>query len=151
MSKKKLNKQREPSSKKTVNIPQRESFYDKNPSWSFSRCDFTHPLWGMDNHQDTLSHIIHFMAETEKIRWSEIFTTTAGKSRGTRNHPVNVDEIIKTAQERWREMKLDEYDTLHSLRLSSTGRLWGIMQNGVFFIIWYDPEHEIFPSEKRHT
>ena len=151
MSKKKQISKSNPSSQKRVVSSQRESSYDKKPSWSFSRCDFAHSQWGIDNHADKLLEITHRFADLEGMKWSEILTSTAGKRNGTRNHAIGVDEIIKDARDRLVELRLDEFDEVYSLRLSGPERIWGLLIGGVFFVLWYDPKHEIFPSEKKHT
>jgi predicted DNA-binding transcriptional regulator AlpA len=40
---------------------------------------------------------------------------------------------------------------LFSLRLSSLERLWGLRSNDVFSVLWWDPNHQICPSPKKHT
>lgn len=39
-------------------------------------------------------------------------------------------------------------DTVCRLRLSGKKRLYGIRQKHVFAILWWDPEHEIWPSQR---
>lgn len=36
---------------------------------------------------------------------------------------------------------------LFSLRLTARERLYGILNNGVFYVLWYDPCHEIYESK----
>ena len=30
-------------------------------------------------------------------------------------------------------------------------RLWGFLRAGVFHVLWWDPEHQIYPSWEKHT
>jgi len=62
-----------------------------------------------------------------------------------------VASIIKDAQKRLEELKLDDVDQLYSLRLNGRERLWGIRSNDKFSILWWDPEHQICPAPLKHT
>ena len=79
--------------------------------------------------------------------WTEIMSASGGKRTGTNSHFIPVAHLIKEAQKRAEELKIDDYE-FFSLRLDAKKRLWGIIDGGVFQIIWYDPNHEICPSHK---
>jgi len=66
------------------------------------------------------------------------------------HHHVSVSDLIKEAQDRLGELHIYE-DELFSLRLNGKGRLFGILSEGIFQIVWYDCNHEICPSHKKHT
>lgn len=57
--------------------------------------------------------------------------------------------MISEAQTRLEELKLDDEEELFRFRLDGTARVWGIREGRVFKILWWDPEHEICPSNKR--
>jgi len=141
--------QNKKESKSTYNP---NSFYNQNPTWSFSKCDFDHEDWGLCSCVDmrAMSKILKSLNSWEYQSWNDILTATSGKRNGTRNHAISVGEIIKPAQKRLEELNL-YYDELYSLRLTGAERLWGIIEGGVFRVIWYDPNHEICPSQKLYT
>lgn len=61
----------------------------------------------------------------------------------------------KTAYDRLFDLQI-ECDSLISLRLNGTHRLYGYMQNSAFCILWYDADHGdnadcVCRSNKRHT
>jgi hypothetical protein len=62
-----------------------------------------------------------------------------------------VDKLIKEAQDRLTEISLDDLDELTSLHLTGKGRVWGIIDQGVMNLLWWDPEHQVCPSHKKHT
>lgn len=66
-------------------------------------------------------------------------------------HPVEVSALIKEAQDRLVEKKLDDCDTLFRFRLTGKERLWGVKMENIFYLLWWDPEHKICPSNKKHT
>ena len=67
------------------------------------------------------------------------------------NHSVEIDKLSSTAQTRLTEIQLDDIDELVSLRLSAKERIWGILEQGVLIILWWDPNHQVCPSNLKHT
>lgn len=118
-------------------------FFDWNPSWSFSRCDFDHEFWSLNN-SDIINDIIPKLSNFEKLKWKEIIQDKE------HNHWIYSNKLIKAAQDRINEKNWC-YDQLFSLRLGGKMRLFGHIENGIYYIIWYDENHEICPSNKKHT
>lgn len=86
------------------------------------------------------------LANFETMSWAEILVDAKKY-----NHQISVDQICQAATERLRELKLDDVDQLLSLRLQATQRVWGLLERGVVTLLWWDPNHEICPSVKKHT
>lgn len=89
---------------------------------------------------DIMEKLKHF----ESMTWGEI-------DRNKKSHPMSLDKIAKGAQDRLRERELDDLEMLYSLRLSGKERIWGKRENEAFYIIWWDPDHSIYPVQKKHT
>ena len=119
------------------------SFFDWSPSWSFSRCDFEHEKWSLKL-SNIYEEIIPKLISFEQRKWSDII------SDKKHNHWIDCADFSKEAQKRLKERKI-YYDELFSLRLTGTLRLFGYIENGIYYIIWYDPDHEICKSQKKHT
>lgn len=75
--------------------------------------------------------------------WKEIL--------GRDSHEVNVEQISKAAQKRLTEIRLDDFQTLVSLRFTGKERLWGVKSQNILKIIWWDPNHDVYPSLLKHT
>ncbi len=86
------------------------------------------------------------LASLETMRWSEILVQSKKQ-----HHAISLDQIIPAAQESLVSRKVDDVDELISLRVTGKERIWGIMRDGVLELLWWDPEHQICPSEKKHT
>ena len=127
-----------------------EEYIKKNPVWAFSRCDMEHVKWSITNH-DFINEIFQKLINFERMTWQEIQSASGGKrdGNGTNSHFVNVAELSKEARDRLTELKLYDIDQLFSLRLAAKIRLYGILENGVFYILWYDQEHEIYEIKKK--
>ncbi len=54
-------------------------------------------------------------------------------------------QLIKDSIGKAHDINIEE-DELFSLRLQGDVRLWGLIEpNGCFFVIWYDPNHNVYP------
>jgi hypothetical protein len=132
---------------KTATDP--ESYWALNPSWMFSRCDNEHERWKVGATEIDFK-IFEKLKDFEKMTWNDIYQTSGGRSSGTNNHKIRVDKLVKEAQKRLQELKI-ETDEVFSLRLNGKLRLFGLLENGVFKILWRDDNHEICPSIKKNT
>jgi len=146
MAKKQPKTGKEPHSTKTPskNVDP-NSYLQKNPTWRFNKIDSAHPEWSMKNCCDFNESVLDKLVDFERQTWSEISIVSKKQ-----NHHVSVSGLIKDAQKRLDELKIYE-DEVFSLRLSAKERLYGILKDGVYQIIWYDSEHRICPSIKKHT
>lgn len=79
----------------------------------------------------------------ESMTWGEIM--------GRESHLVPTKSLCKKAIERLAELNLDELEELFSLRLSGRERVWGVLEHNVLTLLWWDPDHEVCPSLKKHT
>jgi hypothetical protein len=91
---------------------------------------------------DVADHLRSF----ERITWRELLTRNP-----KHDHPVKIERLTAEAQQRLRELKFDDVDELWRLRFSGQRRLWGLRSGPVLYILWWDPQHRICPSELRGT
>lgn len=70
---------------------------------------------------------------------------------GRNSHEVKVEQLAKEAQKEMVRLKIDDVESLLSLRLRGKERIWGIRRGQVVELLWWDPEHEVCPSTLRHT
>lgn len=68
----------------------------------------------------------------ETMTWAEIENASGGRKRGSNNHFINVNTIIKDAKERLSDLQMDDIDQLFSLRLAGKTRLYGKRIGRVF-------------------
>lgn len=147
MGHKNLSKNEIKKKQKNIFLSNKGVFYNKKPVWSFSKCDIDHPKWGFSASED-LYFFIQKLKTYEGLSWIEIMQASGGRRSGTNNHFEPVSELIPEAIGRWKELRLEDYDQIFSLRLTGMQRLYGILEEGIFFIVWYDRSHEIYPMKK---
>lgn len=147
---KKVVKQKETASNikspKAIENPQ--SFYDMHPIWSFKLLDNSYTKWGFVHTNDLYNDIIVKLKDYEGMTWGDVIKASGGRAHGNNNHYENISDLIPEAQKRWREIRLEEYDRVFSLRLTGEQRLYGVLLDGIFRIVWFDQHHEIYTTQK---
>ena len=117
-----------------------------NPSWRVSRMELADPYGWQKLTIEEARRVIIRLGHFESMTWNEILV-----GANKQNHSVSIDGLSKEARNRLEELQLDDLDELLSLRISGEERVWGILQEGVVLVLWWDPEHRVCPSLKKHT
>lgn len=118
-------------------------------SWRFGLVDHDSP-WCFDSvGGEDLCGILRHLRDFESMTTGELFP-------GSRSYPgkdYTVAKIPTTAAHgRLEALGLNDMTKISVLRLSGEGRLYGFRDDGnIFHVIWWDPEHQIWPSLKKHT
>lgn len=116
-----------------------------NPVWRLSHIDWDGPWCPSKCKESGVREIFKRLANFESMSWTQI-------QSGSGSHFAGTQGIIKEARLRLSHLKMEEWaDHLFSLRMSNKERLWGFLRAGVFHALWWDPEHQIYPSVKKHT
>lgn len=85
------------------------------------------------------------LKEFEKLTWQEIDDFYSGSGHKM-HHSHDRKDICAEARSRMTEIEI--FDTkVFRFRLGGTRRLWGVRRAALFEIIWYDPTHQIYPTE----
>lgn len=120
-----------------------------HPSWRLALLDLEHNgSWSWDVGEDDLKKIIAFLTEMERLTWREVKAQMFNSKRGRhrKHHPMGFDSLCKEAQQRLRARQLEGFD-LFRFRLGNEERLWGLMYDGVFYPVWWDPLHQVYPLD----
>jgi hypothetical protein len=135
----------EPSSEKIprTGVPI-DQIKDLPVAWHIKSLDRAGPWCWKNIDAETLWSVIHSkLASFETMKWSEIL--------GFRHHEIPKIELIPGAQRRLEEINQDDVDSLVSLHLNGKKIVWGIRENNIMKILWWDPEHKVCPSGKKYT
>lgn len=90
-----------------------------------------------------LNNILQKLKNFESMTWGEI--------EGRRHHSISKDTLSRTAQKRLEEIHMDDVDEVFSLAMGGTERIFGVRERNIFKILWWDPDHQVCPSSKKHT
>jgi hypothetical protein len=90
-----------------------------------------------------IEHIRETCKHWESMRINDFY---AGKGK-----LIPLTDCSGRVAKRLEEIKLDDFNALWELRLSGAARIWGVRKRDVFYPIWWDPHHDVFPSKLKHT
>lgn len=114
------------------------------PAWHIETIQQDGPFgWNKVDGSLLWNGIMPKLKNFETMNWGAIL--------GSRNHEVAVSGMSRAAQKELQKIKLNDIEKLVSLRLTGKQRVWGIKIGRVLKILWWDPEHKVYPSVKKHT
>ena len=125
------------------------SIFDMQMSWTCDAPDCegawswgTERQWSEQSWSETIEPKLR---EWERLKWREIDTFSSGSGHKM-HHNMGADVICPEAQERLDS--LQKYgDDIFRFRLGNRRRLWGFRIVAKFEILWFDPHHEIYPTD----
>lgn len=89
--------------------------------------------------------IIAKLVSFEGMRVREVFPNDPGKHYQVEAIPNRM------ALERLALLNLDDQTRISRLRFMGAARLYGFLLDNVFHVVWWDPNHQVWPVEKRNT
>jgi hypothetical protein len=108
-------------------------------AWRFSGCDRDGPFsWAALDHGEPYKEMIERLHEFETKNWEEILQTGS--------HPIEVYKCEKAARDRLAAIDQDDIDELMSFRIAGC-----IKDRNIMRVLWWDPEHLVYPAQKKHT
>ena len=114
-----------------------DKFISMNLAWKMSVIDLNGP-WGWSEVSGReLLIITKRLKELEVMNLSEI--------EATGSHEIPKDKICGAAQARLAQIHQDDTDLLFSIRVMKRKRAWGIRDGNVVKLIWWDPDHTVYP------
>lgn len=127
---------------KTVKIISPSNTENK-PLWRFSSVDKSGPFCWPKGKPEELD-IVSKLHEFDSMTWDEI--------SGKQHHTLSPQSLSKEAKDRLEHIKKDdEIENLFSFHLQGAPRIIAIKHSNVAKLLWYDPEHKVAPSKKKHT
>ncbi len=118
-----------------------------NPAWRVGRLEVVEPYGFQRANTKELLKVLKALKHCEGTTWDDILVRNK-----KHNHAVDCGGLSKPAKDRLDELNLD-VDELVSLGqgLGKKLRIWGIREQHVLHLLWFDPEHLVCPSKKKHT
>ncbi|MGO2111641.1 MAG: hypothetical protein ACTH31_08515 [Pseudoclavibacter sp.] len=93
-----------------------------------------------------MANLLEKMAAFESMRIGEIFANDSELGK-----KYAVDVIPKNAKRRLEELERDDETEIARLRCGAKPRLYGFLREHVFHVLWWDPDHLVYPSKLRNT
>ena len=125
---------------KSVRLPE-QTDQDGKPVWRFSTVDLDGPFKWPKNQQQELE-IVTKLHNFDSMLWQAIV--------GSKHHFLSESSLSKEAKTRLTEIKKDDdIENLFSFHLQGKPRIIAIRHQNTAKLLWYDPEHQVAPSEKK--
>lgn len=100
---------------------------------------------------DRINHrlVLEKLIEYGNLTWGEIKRQTHDRSNHTKHHFLEPGGFSADAKSRIKAKHLeDDSDLIFSFAFLNVVRVIGIKKDAEFHIVWYDANHEFFPSGK---
>lgn len=107
-------------------------------------CEWSLASISNEDHKQLLSKI----KEIERLTVSEILSPSFSGFKVYSNFQECPNP---KSLRRFEQICRGDFDDFCRFRLSGTQRLYGFLSNNEFHIVWWDPAHEVWPSQKKHT
>ena len=135
--------------KNTVRL--KESSENLQSIWLFDRIDRAGKFSFDINRADFRpKEFLEKMISYSNMTWSEINKQTHDDGRSKHHFLSDVRKFSKEARKRVEVLELmGDTDRIFSFALTNKMRIIGLREREFFHVLWYDPEHGIYPSEKR--
>jgi hypothetical protein len=144
MAKGQPKRRHEPANKEVRTRENAESYLQQTPVWRFSDFDWEGPF-GLDACRERgdqfVSHFRDHLAHFESMTWAEILRAAGGRRIGNNHHPIPRDKFTRQARDRLEEKGI-KADELFSFRFDQATRIYGVRQNNVLRIVFFDPFHD---------
>lgn len=106
-------------------------------AWRFGAGD-RGGTWAWTDCQDAAHDILTKLGDFEKLSFTEL------GQQGS--HWVEAAKICKEARDRLIQIEQDDVDQLFSFRLGNRGRVWCITEGHLMRVLWWDPQHSVWPT-----
>lgn len=130
---------------KTPRVVERINNESASPSWHFRIMDIDGPFCPTHMDRATMLDVRSKLSDLESMTWAEIL------SNRDHHHPIDIDRLAPEARARLAVIRQDDVEHVYSLRLTGKQRVIGIRDGPVLRLLWWDPDHQVCPSEKKHT
>jgi hypothetical protein len=130
-------------SRKEPKEAERVEFLNMKASWRINKIQMVDPYgWHGLNIED-INHIKERLSNFETMTWNEIFVQSK-----KHNHSIPVEDFRCEHARRWMKSNMPDQLELWTLRFNGPERVWGIFAEGAYQVIFWDPEHRIYPTHR---
>lgn len=121
--------------------------------WAFDRIDRDGEFaFDVKREDFDAKAVFEKMIYYNSMTWAEIDRQTHDKGKSKHHFIKDLRGLSKECIDRIKKMHLDEeIDNIFSFALTNTVRVFGLRELGMFYVLWYDPYHKIYPSKKKNT
>lgn len=120
-----------------------QSYNHLKACWRVRNIVMTDPYGWHELTPEEVADVRQKLGNFESMTWNEIFVGAKKQ-----NHAIDVSALRCPHARRWMKDNMPDQPTLWTLRFSGAERVWGIFSGGAYQILFWDPEHLIYPTER---
>lgn len=137
----KVTGKREPAIAEEVTL-----YTHEKAAWRVGRIQLIDPYGWSELDPPGIERVKARLASLERLTWSDIFEKDAGN-----NHAIDVEDFRCPKAKKWMRINLPDQPTLWTIRVTAKERIWGILSEGAYQIVFWDPQHLIWEIPKKDT
>jgi hypothetical protein len=118
----------------------------EHPAWRLGSIRMIEPFGWNTISRDDMGQVIGHFKSLESMTWADILVKAK-----THNHHCDVEKMCKDAKACLEGDWQGGADEVLTLRLSNKKRVWGILEGSIVYLLWWDPEHDVYPTLKKNT
>lgn len=113
--------------------------------WKLRDLDFEGPFGWHKLQHEGVARVHRVLGNVESMTWAEASTG------GDPLKCEKVSSFSKDAKQRLVEIGQGDLDDLWRFKCGPLPRVWGRRVSDAFHVLWWDPDHLVTPSHKKHT
>lgn len=101
--------------------------------------------WGLERNKLEIEYedvIEPYLEHPKNTKWGTLEMERYGKDNKTKHHHMPLGGLKEEVQLRWEEIEI-EHSQVFTFRITGKKRIWGFRIVNNYFIVWWDPEHEL--------
>lgn len=118
-------------------------YYHLKACWRIKRLQIVEPYGFHVVSGEEIGNLRGRLSSFETMTWNEIFLL--GKKQ---NHSIPVPELGCPRARKWMRENLPDQPELWTIRIGGAERIWGIFSEGAYQVIFWDPKHLIYPTNR---
>lgn len=122
------------------------SIMDQQPAWRLGNMRMEPPFGWDTVTRDDMTQIVRHLKGLESMTWSAILI---GAKKY--NHHCDVAGMSREARACLDDDWQGGADEMLTMRLTNKKRVWGVLDGPIVHLLWWDPEHDVYPSLKKNT
>ncbi len=109
--------------------------------------EFDGPWSWADISPTKLLEVHRLLAEMEKLTWDEAMAGWRGRISIYRLSDCPNPDVL----DRLVVIRRDDIEQIVQIHMSGQERIWGVRRGNACHLLWWDPDHEVWPSKLKNT
>jgi hypothetical protein len=131
------------SGKKVPKSAEGVNYLELKASWRVNKIQTVEPYGWHGLNFDQFNYIKEKLSNFETMTWGEIFVGAKKQ-----NHSIPVAQLRCEHARRWMRNNMPDQLELWTIRFTGPERVWGVFSEGAYQIVFWDPNHLIYPTQR---